>query len=141
MSAVNRPDFLVTYTAIEVPAPILSMDATDPKVVQTTDAFFGEVIDSLDLSPRTRGEFFEIAWKTLTPMYQDEVPEGERIRGTDDYIQSFRRKGHQALASVLYMRDDMNHQVAHFAKYDLEASTIAFIRDLQHLERIEVGLE
>lgn len=138
---IERPDFLVAYNAVPVPETMRTKDASDEAVIRTTETFFSEVRDSLDLSPRTLGAFFEMSWKTLVPMYEQEVPPEQRIHGTDDMYYSFRRKGYQALASVTYIRDDPNYQIAHFAKYPLLPATEQAIRDLQHLERIEFGLE
>jgi hypothetical protein len=137
----ERPDFLSAYNAVEVPAPLLSMDAIDEQVRETTDTFFDSVIRSLDLSPLVMGNFFEIKWKTLTPMYEDSVPYESRVHGTDDYIQMLRKQGSQTLAAVMYTRDDFNYQIAHFAKYPLLAKTEKEIRELQRLERIVSGLE
>ncbi len=137
MSAVERPDFLVAYNAVEVPATILSQDAIDEEVNTIKENFFAEIRDSLDLSPRTLEHFFDVERRLI--VRQSHAEQG--YFGTDDYQTHFRRTGHQILASVTYMRDDFNYQVAHFAKHTLLEDTVSGIRELQQLERIEFGIE
>lgn len=139
--SVERPDFLVAYNAVEVPNTMHSMDAIDEEVREVADAFFEKVSSSLDLSPRTLGHLFEIEYRMLVRDYPTGARPEDMVRGSDDYVQRFRRQGGQTLASVMYTRDDANFQDAHFAKYSLSPRTIDDIRSFQHLERIEFGLE
>ena len=133
----ERPDFINAYNAVQVPETLVSMDAIDEQVRSTQDSFFAAISDSLDLSSRTVGHFFEIERRLL--LRDEHVQEG--YYGTDDYQERFRKTGQQILASVTYIRDDWNYQVAHFAKYPLLEGTVRNIRELQQLERIEFGIE
>lgn len=137
----ERPDFLVAYNAVEAPDTMVSQDAVDPQVNETVDTFFEAVYSSLDLSPRTLGHFFEREGKMLVPRYENDITSSERVYATDDYQERFRRRGHQILAAVTYIRDDFNYQIAHFSKFPLTPPTEKAIRDLQQMERIEFGLE
>lgn len=137
----ERPDFLIAYNAVEVPPTMRVQDAIDEQLRTTTDTFFENIYSSLDLSPRTLGGFFEFKFNTLVPLYEDDRPDSDKVRVTDDMVHSFRRKGSQALAAVMSIRDDPNYTIAHFAKYPLLPQTEDLIRDLQRLERIELGLE
>ncbi len=139
--SVERPDFLVAYKAVEVPDTMRSMDAIDEEVRGVSDAFFEAIGNSLDLSPRTLGGLFEIEYRMLVRDYPTGARPEDMIRGSDDYIRKFKRQGGQTLASVMYTRDDVNYQDAHFAKYSLRPKTIADIRSFQQFERIENGLE
>lgn len=139
--SVERPDFLNAYTAVEVPAPTLSMDAIDEQVGEVSDKFFDDVRDSLDLSYRSLGHLFEIDYKMLVPSYPLGTAAEHMVQASDDYLKRFMRRGGQTLASVLYTRDDFNYQIAHFAKFPLLSKTEADIRSFQQLERIELGLE
>ena len=133
----ERPDFLEVYNAIEVPDPLVTMDASDPIVSKTVDTFFEAVQDSLDVSPRSLAGFFEYDYQMLVPM----TVAKHEYRETNDFIQIFRKKGYQVLAAVTYTRDDFNAQITQFSKYPLLPPTVVTIRELQHLERIEAGLE
>jgi hypothetical protein len=137
MSRGERPDFLVAYNAVEVPPTIVSQDAIDEQVRLAEEIFFAAIQASLDLSPRTVGVFFEIERRLLVRQAHAE----EGYFGTDDYQHRFRKSGQQILASVTYIRDDLNYQIAHFAKYPLLQGTEHGIRELQRLERIEFGIE
>lgn len=140
MSA-ERPDFLVAYNAVEVPDTMHSMDANDEEVRAASEKFFEAVSSSLDLSPRTLGHLFEIEYRMLVRDSPSGAHPEDMIRGSDDYVQRFRRQGGQTLAAIMYTRDDPNYQDAHFAKYSLRPKTIDDIRSFQQLERIEFGLE
>jgi len=137
MSGLERPDFLVAYNAVEVPPTLLSQDAIDEDVHLVYRTFFGAIRDSLDLSPRTLTHFFQIERRLV--ITQEHADAG--YFGTEDYQTRFRKTGQQILASVTYERDDLNYQIAHFAKYPLLEGTVRSIRELQQLERIELGLE
>ena len=139
--SVARPDFLDAYTAVEVPAPMRSMDAIDEQVAEVSNTFFDEIRDSLDLSYRSLQHLFEIEHKMLVPPYPRGTAPEHTVRASDDYLKVFQRRGGQALASVLYMRDDANFQIAHFSKFSLLPQTEEEIRAFQHMERIEIGLE
>lgn len=136
MSA-ERPDFIDAYNAVEVPDPMVTQDASDSYVSDTVNAYFEAVQNSLGLGARSLGGFFEYDYKMLAPL----IRSGREYPDTNDFIQIFRKKGYQVLAAVTYMRDDFNAQITQFAKYPLLDPTITTIRELQHLERIEDGLE
>lgn len=133
----ERPDFLKVYNAIKVPAPLISMDAGDRLVSTKVEAFFKAVQDSLDLSPRSLEGFFEYDDKMLVPR----VVSKHEYQESNDYVHQFKRKGSQVIAAVTYTRDDFNAQITQFSKYSLLTPTVVTIRELQHLERIEAGLE
>lgn len=135
--SVERPDFLTAYNAVEVPDPLVTIDAGNEEVHGIATDFFESIQSSLDLSPRSLEGFFEYDLKMLAPL----IASKHEYQESDDYIRTFRKKGGQALAAVMYMRDDFNNQITHFSKYRLRSSTITTIRELQHLERIEAGLE
>lgn len=139
--SVARPNFLDAYNAVEVPAPMLSMDAIDEQVAEVSNTFFDNVRDSLDLSYRSLEHLFEIEYKMLVPSYPSGTAAEHMVLASDDYLKLFQRRGGQALASVLYTRDDFNYQIAHFAKFPLLAKTEEEIRAFQLMERIEIGLE
>lgn len=137
MSNVVRPDFLEAYNAVVVPEPLVSMDAIDEHVHATADRFFAEVRTALDLGSHTVATFFEIEDKMLVTPHGPE----KEVRGSDDFMHLFQRRGGQAIASVLYQRDSFNFQIAQFAKYPLLPRTIEEIREFQRLEQIIHGLE
>ena len=112
--SVARPDFLDAYTAVEVPAPMRSMDAIDEQVTEVSNTFFDELRDSLDLSYRSLQHLFEIEHKMLVPPLQANAAPEHIVQASDDYLKVFQRRGGQALASVLYTRDDANFQIVHY---------------------------
>lgn len=139
--SVERPDFVATYNAITVPTTLLSMDAIDEVVHETSEAFFKEVSDSLDLSYRSLLYFFERDIKMLVPTYGEDVRPENRVHSSDDYFEYFRKKGGQVLAAVMYTRDDFNFQFAQYALYPLHQNTIDDVRTLHRMEQIEADLE
>lgn len=134
---VERPDFLVAYNAVEVPATRVSADAIDEHVYELERCFMGEIRASLDLSDFALEHFF-VEERSL--LVRPEHAE-QGYFDTDDYQLRYRKCGQQILASVTYTRDDFNYQVAHFAKYPLTDHTVESIRELQRIERIVAGLE
>lgn len=134
-------DFLELYEAVEVPDPVLTIDAIDPLAIETTEAFFRNIQNSLQLGAGSLDLFFERDMAMLVPAYEIGTPSSERVRATDDFLAVFKKRGQQVIASVLAVRDDFNYQVTHFTKYPLLPQTIEDIRELQRFERINHGLE
>ena len=128
--SLERPDFMESFNAVEVPPTMIVQDEFDAAQYQRD--FLKEIQDSLVLSDRALGAFFDEETKLLLPYAKQEaLRRGESGMMTDDYITLFRHRGRHALASVMLIRDDFNYTVVHFAKYPILPPIEACIRNYQ----------
>lgn len=139
--SVERADFLLAFNAVEVPAPILTTDVIDTQAIAATNTFFQDVERSLDLGPRTLDAFFERDIVILTSAAEPKPLSSEYVRPEDDYMAMYKKCGGQVIASVLFLRNDLRHQIAHFTKYQLLPATVDEIRELQYFDDVTHGLE
>lgn len=120
-------DFVARFNAVEVPAPIRTMDAIDERVAEAREAFFDRILTALELSHLAIVASLERDTRMLVPPDQS--------RRSEDYIDELRLKGVQPLASVLRIRDDVNYQVAFFNKYPLTPHAITTFREIEEIEK------
>lgn len=131
--SLRRPDFLDTYTAIEVPTPILSTSEQDAVATEAIEAFFQTIRSSLGLSEVALQDFFEQEKRSMNGA--DSVVPSEE--GLQDSIEVFKRRGGQIIASVLRMSDAPGTLTTRFKRHHLLDETYQAIYDFRSLESSE----
>lgn len=127
-----------SYNAVKVPESIRSMDAIDERVVEAEAHFFEEITDSLQLSRLALASFCQIRHRMLVPTEGLKFSRGD-LRESDDIVTELWVEGVQPLATVLKTRDEVNWQVASFAKYPLLPRAIEIVQEIGTLEDIIGG--
>lgn len=119
MSRVERPDFLDAYNGVEVPAAIHASQMTGEQMAEVVEAFFSDVQNSLDVGSSMLEEYFE------------------RETSHEARVETFRRRGGQAIAAVFTTFDPPGNRVATvFSKYELSELAQAELRTWQVLSSI-----
>jgi len=136
--SVDRPNFMKAYDAVEVPAPIFFKRTQETQVNVISGAFFDAIQSSLDLGSHSLDTFFEMEIQGVEPL-DFALPDPDHE--AQELIHSFRRKGGQTLAAVLYTQGDAHYKIAHFTKYPIHPDMETEIHVMQNVERTVDGLQ
>lgn len=134
------PDFPLAFAEIETPEPIITSRLDTHIIKRAENTFFRAVMTSLNLQYRTVAHQFE--YTSMLPGAKHEIEGSPEVgdRSYDMMMRVFRRRGGQALASVLHVYGGDAFERAYFQKYPVQPETILAVRDLREIERFEFGL-
>lgn len=131
----DRPTFLTLYNTVEVPEPLVMMDAADERASYEEARFFQRVSRSLQLSHFALESFFQTNVRMLVPAQGHTFARGDR-RESDDVLHELWADDIQPLATVLRVRDGRSSHVAVFSKFPLLPRTIEVVREMHAIDEI-----
>lgn len=82
------------YEQVEVPAPLRTMDAIDPRVTDISQDFFMRIAASFQLSRLALSSLVRVNVRTLVPPFASSaVHYAETIRASDDFLEELSIEG------------------------------------------------
>lgn len=107
---MTRP-YIERYNEIPVPLPMKSIDSIDEALERVEDDFFDRIVASFRLAEHVVATTFKTDYRIISRPLNKEY--------SCDLTSELWLEGVQPLATVLKVRDELNHQVSLFSKYPL----------------------